>query len=172
MKKRLFVGLIVLAVCSMAVAPPALAHVLIMDDTGTKGAILHITPDDNPIAGEPAALYLDIQDGAKSSANLTVEDTNGTAETVEARVDGSLAVFAYTFPAQGVYRLTFRVGMDAQAYSFSHTQRVSRGITASALQPPRYVWAEAVLFTSGVGIVVLGTIIFNRRKSIAAQSTF
>jgi len=170
MKK--LVGIFIVAIVVAALyGQSASAHVLITDTTNTKGAILHITPDDDPIAGDAATLYFDMQ-GAGEAVSMTITDAAGVVETSTAKVNGSLATSTYTFPAQGVYRLTFTEKVNDKKYTFVHSQRVSRGVTASALDTPLYPWAELLLIASGVAFAVLVIVAFNRRKTIARHSTF
>lgn len=154
---------------------PVFAHVLITDGTKTKGAILHIVPDDDPIAGQQATLYFDAQDrfmASDSSIQLSIRDAAGNEKIVKTKLDGALVTATYTFPAQGVYNLAFTVTSNGKTYVFSHVQRVSRGATASAVDRPVHTWAEALLFVSGVGFALLAIVAYNKRKDIAKQSTF
>lgn len=154
---------------------PVSAHVLVTDTTKSKGAIIHIIPDDDPIAGQASTLYFDMQDQlAKAtdvSVQLVVTDSDGTRATVPMKVSGSLAYAEYTFPAQGVYQLRFAAATGDKTYVFEHSQRVSRGTLKSALDQPSYPWAEMLSIGSGVGIVVTAIVAFNRRRLIAKQST-
>lgn len=54
----------------MSFSQKAYAHVLVSDESNTVGAVLHITPDDDPIAGESAHIFFDVQD-KNSLAALT-----------------------------------------------------------------------------------------------------
>src|SRR5690606_41986940 len=66
--------------------------------TGTKGAIVHIIPDDDPIAGQESELYFDMQDKLPtgSSVVLNIQDNNGGTKQVSTKIDGSLATSKYT----------------------------------------------------------------------------
>lgn len=154
----------------------ASAHVLITDISETKGAILHITPDDSPIAGQQATLFLNTQNALltkKSEVSLTVTNTTTRAsDTVKATSADDMATADYTFPTQGVYTLVFTFAADGTAYEFRHTQRISRGVMTATGATERHQWAEMVLVGSVVAAGVLVVIVFNRRKEIARQSTF
>lgn len=164
--KKLFFALITTLVV-FAHVQVSEAHVLMMDDTNTIGGVLHINPDDDPVAGESAHLFLDPQIDKRTvdSMQLTVRDTNGD----EVAVDRS---FNYVFPTQGVYELVFAVNSAGSNYIFTHTQLVTRGVTTGALDSPSHAWAEITLLMSGIGITLLVVIGFNFRKEIARQSTF
>lgn len=172
--RKMLLCLLALAAC-FAITPTASAHVLITDTTKAQGAILHIIPDDDPIAGQKATLYFDAQNQVvqkDSTVAVAIKDAGGQQDEVEARIDGSLVTADYTFPAQGAYELTFTIKTDSKTYAFTQSQRVSRGVAASALDKPTYPWAEMLLLASGISLVLLGVMAFNRRKGIAKQSTF
>jgi xanthine/uracil/vitamin C permease (AzgA family) len=155
----------------------ASAHVLVMDESKSAGAILHITPDDDPIAGQSATLYFDMQGkrAADTRVTLAIKDDYGAASQVSiepGEAKGSLITASYIFPKQGVYTITFTVRQDDRTYTFAQSQRVARGVSGSALDRPTYAWAEALTAGCGVGLAVLVIVAFNRRKTIARQSKF
>lgn len=165
----------VLIILFFALVPQTTAaHVLITDDSRSKGAILHIIPDDDPIAGEKAVLYFDTQGGLLSDdakVSLSIRDSGGDETQVVTKTDGSLVTAEYTFPVQGVYQLQYTVQATGKTYEFSQAQRVSRGDVGSALDKPSYAAAEIGVLASALGLVLLLIVAFNRRHSIAAQST-
>lgn len=172
---KLLIFALLLFACLLLPEQSVFAHVLITNEAKTKGAILHIIPDDDPIAGEESSLYFDMQDEIQGSENLvvlTIREPSGTETFMEAEIDGTLATAKYTFPEQGIYDLTFTVASDGEAYTFNHSQRVSRGIIIGPLDKTNYAWAEILLLVSGLGLIILVIIVFNRRKEITAQSTF
>ncbi len=151
----------------------ASAHVLITDETNTKGAILHIIPDDDPIAGEQATLYFDAQNQliqADSSVTLTIKDENGNEKEVETKIDDSLVTANFTFPEQGVYNVTYAVVSNGNTHVFNQSQRVSRGLANTDQVGQTYAWAESLLVASGISFAFLFIVAFNRRKDIARQS--
>lgn len=171
--RRLALLLLCLAT-PLLVTSPATAHVLITDTTRTKGAVLHITPDDDPVADKPSTLYFDLQELGEGDkrVRLTVTDAAGQSAQIPMQVSGTLATASYIFPVQGAYKLAFTVKDDGKTYTFKQSQRVSRGLTDSALNKPAYSWAEALLLSSVIGLALLAIVVFNRRKDIARQSTF
>ncbi len=173
--KKLIIGVLIFACCVLIPSQASYAHVLITDETKTKGAILHIIPDDDPIAGEESTLYFDTQNQlseSDSSVKLVIKNNAMEEQAIEMKVDGSLATANYTFPSQGIYNLTFTIKSNNQSYVFNQTQRVSRGISNSPLSKPTYAWAEILLIASGMSFAVLGIIFINRRNDIAKHSTF
>lgn len=170
--KSLLIGLLVSAVLFLP-AQSANAHVLITDESNTKGAIVHIIPDDDPIAGSQAALFFDTQDrlgGQAGSISLVITGPDGASSRVEVKSEGTLATANYTFPTRGLYELVFTVDSGNETYVFKQSQRVSRGDAASALDRQAYAWAEVSLLASCIGILLLGIMVFNRRNEIARQS--
>lgn len=161
------------AVLVALVPQQVFAHVLITDDTKSKGAIAHIIPDDDPVAGEKAVLYFDTQGGLlddKAKVSLSISDAAGEAAQVSTKIDGSLVTAEYTFPVQGAYKLTFTVDTASKQYVFNYSQRVSRGVVSSALDKPSYAFAEIGVLASGLGIVLLFIVAFNRRVRLARHS--
>ncbi len=170
--KKLFA--LVAIILAASFGQTAQAHVMVTDDTKTKGAILHINPDDNPIAGQPSTLFFDMQ-SASLDRNVVVKltiDGEGKRHEVKAKTNGTLATFTHTFPTQGVYTLTFLATTDNQKYTFTQTWRVSRGTATSAINMPHHAWAQVVLIGSGVGLAVLVVIMLGRWRDIWHQSTF
>jgi len=154
----------------------AAAHVLITDDTKTKGAILHINPDDDPIAGQASTLYLDTQDQLTKdkdvAVSLLITDSTGKEITIPMKLSGTLAAADYIFPVQGLYHLSFKITSGSKTTVFEQSQRVSRGTAGSALDRPSHAWAEILALISGISIILLAIAVFNRRETIAKQSTF
>ena len=173
MKKLVIFGALAL-IMMLAPVESASAHVFVPDETKAKGAIVHITPDDDPIAGQAATIYFDVQDsllGPDSTVALAIQG-EGSREEMTAKFDDSLATFAYIFPSQGVYELTFNVNTDGKVYAFKQSHRVARGVEANVLDQPSYEWAKITLLASGIGFALLLITVINRRREIAKQSTF
>lgn len=166
MRKLFFIGL--LFVIFGVASEKAAAHVLLMDETGTVGAVLHISPDDDPVAGERTGFFLDVQNlpAASDDLSLTVVDTQSGLEMPSDDPQN------FVFPARGRYRLVFTINSEGKIYTFSHEQLVSRGVATGASHTPDHQWAEALLLTGVIGMVLLIVVVFNRREDIARQSTF
>lgn len=150
------------------------AHVLLRDDSHKYGAILHINPDDNPIAGETANLLLDIQTiklDNQTKATLYV-DNGSSKSTVIGKIDKSLVTFDYNFPSQGVYDLQFIVKSGNTELNFQEAWRVSRGISATEQIEQKYPWTSGVIIFSLTATAFLTTIVLARWKQIWDQSHF
>ena len=173
MKKLVVFGALALMVM-LAPVESVSAHVFVPDETKARGAIVHITPDDDPIAGQKATIYFDVQDSIlkpDSTVALVIQG-EGSREDLTAKFDDSLATFAYAFPSQGVYELAFNVNTDDNVYTFKQSHRVARGVATNALDRPSYEWAKIALLASGIGFALLLITVINRRREIAKQSTF
>lgn len=174
MNKKLLIFLFVIMVCVVALPQTTSAHVLISDETKSIGAVLHVMPDDDPIAGQQSNLFFDIQTQKinKDTAKLAITNvTTGETSEVPIKVDASSVTADYTFPTQGVYSLSLSLSSD-KTYTFSHSQRVSRGITGSALDKPTYPLASFALVFCGTAFLFLLIILFNHRKEMWRHSTF
>ena len=173
MKKLILFSVLVL-VSVWASIESVSAHVFVPDETKARGAIVHTTPDDDPIAGQAATIYFDVQDSLLKSDSAVALAIQGedSREELTAKFDDSLATFTYAFPSQGVYELTFNVNTDGKVYTFKQSHRVARGVAASALDQRSYEWAKITLLASGVGFALLLITLINRRREIAKQSTF
>lgn len=143
MRFRTIQGLAAAAVvaASLAVfAAPASAHVLQVD--GSIGAILHVDPNDDPIAGQPAAFFFDFSDKQNkfspaecqciasiiSSSGATLFSTplfNSTSQN-----NFNDALFQYTFAQGGVYQVKVVGNPDSagqfQPFTLTYDIRVER----------------------------------------------
>lgn len=168
--RRAVVAAIIAGIVALIPAHVAFAHVLITDTTGTYGAILHVDPDDNPVAGQTSTLYLDTQ-ALTGSVSLTI--TSNTSSVVLAmHSSGSMSEAHYIFPSQGVYNLVFTVHSSHDTYQFKQSQLVSRGTVSQPLQTPHYEWARALLVGCIVVLALLLVIALGNRHEIARQSTY
>ena len=152
--------------------PAAQAHVLLRDDTQQVGALLHIQPDDDPIAGEEARLYFDLQPvpAGELTATLTVRTELGSTENIATTIDAGTISASYVFPAQGLYTLRLTVTADSATHVFTYMQRVSRGIAHTAVQRQTHGWAELTLAVAASGFVILLVLYIRNRKAITNYS--
>ena len=171
--KRLLVTLLLIGLVIGGLPARAQAHVFITDKTESIGAVVHIVPDDDPIAGQPAKIFFDPQTDLLAlavTARLRVENVAGETELVVGVTDGKVAIYDYTFPSQGAYKLTFVINSNGQDYSFLMSQRVSRGTLSGDIKQPTYTWAELTLLASGILAALLLILFINRRRAILRQS--
>jgi hypothetical protein len=147
--KKIFVS--VLCAALLLTSGQASAHVLKTD--GTIGAVMHIDPDDNPIAGQPSNFYFDIKDtqsrfkGSDCNCQLSISLNSKLLETQplfqqassnSAPADNSEALATYTFPTLGVYDVTLtgspNDGSSFKAFSLNYEVRVDRGSSSATTQ--------------------------------------
>lgn len=151
------------------------AHVLITDDSQSHGAVLHIMPDDDPVAGEQSTIFFDTQGDilSRNGSTITgyVQQAGGAQELINIKTDGALATATVVFPEQGTYTLGFTVTLaeDNESYTFTKVQRVTRGLAGAANTQARHAWAETLAIGSASALVALGIVAFNRRKLISSR---
>jgi hypothetical protein len=118
--------LIIIAAYSLISAPLTSAHTLKSD--GSIGAIIHISPEDDPIIGEPAEFFFEIKDKENKfrlenchCEALILKDEKIIFSTAFMQHTGESnltnASFKYTFPEKGVYKILLN-GMPLQSISF------------------------------------------------------
>jgi hypothetical protein len=155
------------------------AHVLIRDDNTGVGAILHITPDDDPVAGQKAQLFFDIQDKNAvfrvpySAYQLFVTDENGVQAAIQIQNTDNTLAADYVFPARGAYKLTLTSGnyLKANKVQIDYSLRVSRGVGSDSVSRST-IWPQLGVVASLASVAVLMTIGFNNRKDIWRKSTW
>lgn len=113
----------------------AFAHVLQTD--GTIGGVLHIDPNDDPVAGEVSSFFFDLKDTANkftlSDCICKIALTSGKKTVYETTLSTD-PFFTYTFPDPGVYTLTLQgtsANQQFQPFTLSYVIRVEKGTTAS-----------------------------------------
>jgi hypothetical protein len=171
--RRWLVGL---ALLWLVLPGPANAHVLVPDATKTTGAVLHITPDDDPVIGEPSQLFFDIQRAAATSQThaFTVKIVNDRDEetVVPIQVNGNAISAAYSFPYAAVYSVQLiaePLDTTQPTLRFVHAQRVTRGGTGLS-ESKAHTWAEAGLWASLVTTCALMIVGYNHRKEIIKRA--
>lgn len=112
------------------------AHVL--ERQGSIGAVLHIDPADDPVAGQEASLFFDFQDkDGTFSPNLCkcrlVIERQG--ETIHDELFNQESGGRFTFPSRDVYTVK-AIGDPIDKASFKHfeldyTVRVAKGTVSS-----------------------------------------
>ncbi len=167
--EKIFIGFLASFLLGLGFSQSANAHVLIQDDSKSVGAVLHVNPDDDPIAGKASELSLELQTILPvQRATLTISDGQ-SMQTVPLTAANTAASGHYTFPSQGVYGLTFTTATANKTYSFHFTQRVSRGVNG---QMPRqtHAWADIMLIACGSLLAVLLVLAVVRRVIIVRNS--
>lgn len=179
--KKLGAALVV--ILALFLPAKASAHVFFRDKSGTSGAVMHVTPDDDPIAGETAEFYFELEDSAPSTeeANYLMYVINdGSQDVAATRSAGERSVAAsYVFPSQGAYTIELHayLGYDPanQAAAddpviFAYDMRVTRGTAVSPLDQPRFAWAEAGLVMSITSLAAVLVAAAARRQAILSYT--
>ena len=154
---------------------PASAHMFIKDPIAGAGAVLHITPDDDPVAGEQSGFLFDIKHtspvGQDSSANLAITDEQNNTITVPTVIKEGAASVKYTFAKQGLYKLVLTVKKgEKQTHIFTLDQRVSRGIISGGTTRSTPLWAGAGLLVAGLATIIIAALAIARRSQINTYS--
>jgi hypothetical protein len=180
MKKYLVLIIVLMAIITCP--NHVFAHVLLRDSQANIGSVLHINPDDDPIAGKPAQLYFDIQDKSSQTRlpyaayNLSVtNEANVTSVIPLDASTGSTLLATYTFPVQGLYRL--RLYSNARYDNFLKVTmvdsiRISRGLSNPGQVVSPHTVASTIALVSVIVFLVLSIIGFNNRRAIARHSTW
>jgi hypothetical protein len=163
--------MVAIVVCLLS-AVPASAHVVIFDTKGKTATVLHLNPDDDPIAGQESNLLFDVQGAALQSAMLTIINDQGERARPPVDLNDTMVGADYTFPKQGVYELRLKTVSQQGIKTFVYDQRVSRGIAGSPLDSRPSVWAQLLRVMCPIALLLLLIVAFNRRKDIAAYSTW
>lgn len=172
MRRLAAIGFILVVLCLST--QPAAAHVLLTDSTDSYGAVFHVGPSDDPIAHEPATLFLEIQKRAEirqvERVVLTIRHPEGFSSTVQTTTQGDSIVATYTFPTGGVYHLQYRIDTGSKVAIFNQSQRVSVHGIGGTSEATEHQWAEPLTISSGVALILTVIIIINRRQHILNQS--
>lgn len=110
----------------------AFAHTLKVD--GSIGVVLHVDPEDDPVAGETATFYFDIKDkqGKFSVNNCDCVAAVLQEEVIKEKVRlSSVPSIQYIFPSTGIYKIELKGAplQDGafQAFDVRFDQRVAKG---------------------------------------------
>lgn len=174
MSKLLFSSILIAIGCVILMPHVASAHVLIEDDSKHIGAVLHVVPDDDPIAGKPSGIFFELQgnDSKNRSAHLEItDDTKNTSTEIAVTLDANSINATYTFPTQGVYELKLVV-VSEKTYTFHYAQRVSRGVLGDESNRRSFPLANAALISATISLCFLTVVLIDNRDSIKKHSTF
>ena len=153
----------------------ASAHVLIRDRSGTVGAVLHITPGDDPVAGMSSTISLSIDNTSLNGNNskLVVKNVaTGFTEDLKYTQNNGALTAQYIFPSQGTYELTIQAqASGTKKYNFAYTQRVSKGVGFSA-ETSTYPLARFAFISTCVLYLLTIIVVVKKKKEITIQSTF
>lgn len=161
---------------ALLTAQPASAHVLLTDPEARISALVHITPDDSPIAGQPAQLFFAIQDNAAvvdvplGGYELFITDAEGNRQQVATRVEDGTVAATYTFADKALYDLELRARQSSDV-ALTSSIRVTRG-AGDAVATTTHSWAQAGLVVSLILVGLLGITAANNSRQILKRSTF
>lgn len=183
MKYFLLLGLVIL----FAFPTIAMGHTL--ENESTIGAVLHISPEDDPIAGEISTLFFEITDitdrfqTGLCECTVTIEENGTVISTIpvypdESAQDQTNATLIYTFPKISVYKVTLSgkpiSGDGFDEFSLSYDVRVAREIEEKNPDPVQtdstqteQTFSSGLLLFLGIGAatgVIAGIIYFLRKK--------
>lgn len=160
---------------SLSLPSPVLAHTLVTDNN--IGAVMHIDPDDDPVAGSPANFFFEFKDKqnrfdpSKCSCVAAIYQQGQKIFSQSLFQDNSSpslsnSSFSYTFPDKDVYELKVTGspinGASFQSFALTYDIRVSR----VSGDPNKSVYQQIADFMGGhvihVGVIVtlLGFIVF------------
>lgn len=176
--KRLILSLIlVLLIVPQVVS----AHVLKTD--GVIGAVMHIDPDDDPIAGSIATFYFEIKDTtgkfSPQNCNCRVDIYEGgriiySNSLFSANSANSInsPVFQYVFPQRDVYRVDL-VGSPQttgqfQTFNLKYDVRVDRVVNSTNNSQPSWLSVHLfhlIAFGVAFSLLVFAIIQQSRKKN-------
>lgn len=163
--KKLLSGLFFALVLALPISVQA--HVLVSDEQDSKGAILHVSPDDDPIAGEESDLFFDLQDDeldADYVPYLSIANEDGQVDDVDVEKDANFVTAVYTFPYQGTYQLSLRIESGNESHTYEMTQEVTRGAVRNSSERQVEPWAYALFGLALGGLMVLLLALVIRKK--------
>jgi hypothetical protein len=154
----------------------ASAHVVVPDTTGKTGAIFHVTPDDDPIAGATTGLYYELDPSSNlqtATATLLITSASGgISETVPATLKGQTVSASFDFPVRDLYYLSLSVvpaDHSLPALTFNSSQRIthSSGANPEVVVP---IWAKLGILASVWSLTLLFLTAIRRRRAIIKKS--
>lgn len=175
--------IVVLAVlgCGLAIhysSPKAHAHVIISDQTKKVGAVLHITPNDDPVAGQFAGLSFDIksdEDISNWAVQLKVLRPDDKQDVVDTYTTVNNVYGEYTFRGRGVYGLQLEIKPKFSINPptrFVYYFKINRAVTGKGLAVKPPFWAQAGILVSLWVIAVLTTLVYKYRRQIINLSHY
>lgn len=152
---------------------PVFAHVLKTD--GNIGAVVHINPEDDPIAGEKTTIYFDVKDkeGKFSSENcLCIFKVSTKGQDIYMQtITGTVA--EYTFPARDMYTLELKGTPKYEGvftpFTLTYDVRVERvteiNNTESDLSNSSYDSGSYLPYASLAILVIIAFVIYKRKSN-------
>lgn len=156
---------------SLSITHKTQAHTLIPSENGANSVMIHVTPEDDPIAGEPSTFLLTLTDPLDASYETATVKVSSLETKYEklltAKIDGRLVSAEYVFPTQGLYRVELNIPSRNLSSSlvFVYTVQVERGVKANANEKrvmPKYIKGILIIGNALLFVVVLAA--FGRKN--------
>ncbi|HSW99287.1 MAG TPA: hypothetical protein VLF71_05645 [Candidatus Saccharimonadales bacterium] len=160
-RARAYFALLLILAGLLAAPNVASAHDLLYDDSHSAQALLHIDPDDDPVAGKQSTLLYGLYQLAPAAAKVEVGHA-GKSVTLPARLGAHTVTAQYNFPAAGAYQLVLHVTIGGKMYMFRHTQVVAAGKGQGL---PAWMVAAGVVLL--VAVALLGCLGYRALKNPA-----
>lgn len=175
MKHRNLLYIALVLFVALLISPKANAHVLLKSAEGDCAAVMHVNPDDDPVAGQASSLFFDIQKKDlqidESGTLLTIAEGDNSTSPESLEVTDTTVSAVHAFPSQGNYSLRLVVtNTSGDSCVLKHTFRVTRGVSNSALDRPTHGWARFLLIVSVCGVLSLGFVAYGCRREILRNS--
>lgn len=141
------------------------AHFFASD--GAIRAIIHIDPQDDPVAGEASTIHIDIVDQENKftyddcDCNFTISENNKEifSRVLERDDMAHMPIISYVFLERNIYQMKLtglpKTANSFQAFNLNYDIRVEKGITA---KPPFVLQIALIVFillTSIIGFIML-----------------
>ena len=158
----------------LLLASPVRAHEYYEAESGTATVVMHVTPDDDPIAGNESKIYFDIGSvdltSNQYSITVSIRNPDGAEVTVPAKSTGQTVQASYTFPVVGTYQIELGLSprnVELSAVSATQDIVVSRSIDH---KDSKVSAITASIIGFGLSFCVLvGTLLVLKRKELAAR---
>ena len=187
--KKIFTLLLFLIISFSSFVTPAFAHLLASDNS--IGAVLHVDPNDNPIAGSQASFFFEFKDKENKFKPDNCDCTFSVIENgreiyaqplFQDNTDASLtnASVSYTFQQKDVYQvkvvgkpisqndfqpftLTWNFRVDQQANDLNQNSQTEKKPSAKVI---KYIIVLGVLILLIIGFFITKTIVNNKKKTL------
>lgn len=166
--KKIFIIVVLFTLFSVNTRT-VLGHVLTTD--GSIGAVLHVSPDDDPVAGETTNFFFEFKDKDNKFdpvyCDCKVSIKEGDSEIYSGKLfsnssNPSLenASFSFVFPHKNVFKIVVAGrpvnGGEFQEFNLSYDVRVARGIDNVVDKPNNSTWLGTHVWHIAIGALLTG----------------
>jgi len=149
------------------IALPLFASAHTFKAFGNTSVMMHVNPNDDPIAGEQSNLIflVSYKDDSVYTCTCKVQVVDGGKTIFSAPFTGSDTSIPYIFPHPGVYQLVI-AGTDnaSSTFNLSFDQRVEKAANATGAQANSTRWILYVCAGLAVLLAALVGLILNKRN--------